>query len=71
MVVTSGKGYASLAMEEDLKLLDEVVIKAYSKNKTINDLATDSARTFPMEEVNIDMQVAEVIQQDWQPILLA
>jgi hypothetical protein len=39
-------------MEEDLKILDEVVVKAYSKNKTINDLATISARTFSMEEVN-------------------
>ncbi|MBK8627335.1 MAG: carboxypeptidase-like regulatory domain-containing protein [Saprospiraceae bacterium] len=53
VVVTSGKEVIlDLAMEEDLKLLDEVVIKAYSKNKTINDLATISARTFSMEEVN-------------------
>ena len=53
VVVTSGKEVIlDIAMEEDLKLLNEVVIKAYSKNKTINDLATISARTFSMEEVN-------------------
>ena len=49
VVVTSGKEVIlDIAMEEDLKLLNEVVIKAYSKNKTINDLATISARTFSM-----------------------
>lgn len=53
VVVTSGKEVIlDVAMEEDLKLLTEVVVKAYSKNKTINDLATTSARTFSMEEVN-------------------
>ena len=53
VVVTSGKEVIlDIAMEEDLKLLNEVVVKAYSKNKTINDLATISARTFSMEEVN-------------------
>ena len=53
VVVTSGKEVIlDIGMEEDLKLLNEVVVKAYSKNKTINDLATISARTFSMEEVN-------------------
>jgi len=53
VVVTSGKEVIlDIAMEEDLKILDEVVVKAYSKNKTINDLATISARTFSIEEVN-------------------
>jgi hypothetical protein len=53
VIVTSGKEVIlDIQMEEDLKILDEVVIKAYSKNKTINDLATISARTFSMEEVN-------------------
>lgn len=53
VVVTSGKEVIlDIDMEEDLKILDEVVVKAYSKNKTINDLATISARTFSMEEVN-------------------
>lgn len=53
VVVTSGKEVIlDIVMEEDLKILDEVVVKAYSKNKTINDLATISARTFSMEEVN-------------------
>lgn len=53
VIVTSGKEVIlDITMEEDLKILDEVVVKAYSKNKTINDLATISARTFSMEEVN-------------------
>lgn len=53
VVVTSGKEVIlDIEMEEDLKLLNEVEVKAYSKNKTINDLATISARTFSMEEVN-------------------
>jgi hypothetical protein len=53
VVVTSGKEVIlDISMEEDLKLMNEVVVKAYSKNKTINDLATVSARTFSMEEVN-------------------
>lgn len=53
VVVTSGKEVIlDISMEEDLKLLNEVVVKAYSKNKTINDLVTTSARTFSMEEVN-------------------
>ena len=53
VVVTSGKEVVlDIAMEEDLKLLNEVTVKSYSKNKTINDLATISARTFSMEEVN-------------------
>jgi CarboxypepD_reg-like domain/TonB-dependent Receptor Plug Domain len=53
VVVTSGKEVIlDISMEEDLKLLNEIVVKAYSKNKTINDLATISARTFSMEEVN-------------------
>ena len=53
VVVTSGKEVIlDIEMEEDLKILDEVVVKAYSKNKTINDLANISARTFSMEEVN-------------------
>lgn len=53
VVVISGKEVVlDISMEEDLKLLNEVVVKAYNKNKTINDLATISARTFSMEEVN-------------------
>ncbi len=53
VVVTSGKEVIlDIAMEEDLTLLTEVVVKAYSKNKTVNDFATISARTFSMEEVN-------------------
>jgi hypothetical protein len=53
VIVTSGKEViADVSMEENLKVLNEVVVKAYSKSKTINDLATISARTFSMEEVN-------------------
>lgn len=53
VVVTSGKEVIlDVALEEDLTLLTEVVVKAYSKNKTVNDFATISARTFSMEEVN-------------------
>lgn len=53
VVVTSGKEVIlDIAMEEYLTLLTEVVVKAYSKNKTVNDFATISARTFSMEEVN-------------------
>lgn len=53
IVVTSGKEtILDVALEEDLKVLSEVIVKAYSKDKTINELATISARTFSMEEVN-------------------
>ncbi|MCX6250090.1 MAG: TonB-dependent receptor [Bacteroidetes bacterium] len=53
VVVTSGKEtILDIAMEEDIKSLNEVVITANSKDKTINSLTTNSARTFSMEEVN-------------------
>ncbi len=53
VVVTSGKEtIADAAMEEDLKALDEVVISADAKDRTINDLAAISTRGFTMEEVN-------------------
>ncbi len=53
VVVTSGKEtILDIAMEEDIKSLNEVVITANSKDKTINSLSTISARTFSMEEVN-------------------
>ena len=53
VVVTSGKEtILDISMEEDIKSLNEVVITANSKDKTINSLSTISARTFSMEEVN-------------------
>jgi len=53
VVVTSGKEVVlDILMEEDLKLLDEVVISANRKAGTINNLIPVSARTFSTEEVN-------------------
>ncbi len=53
VVVTSGKEtILDIAMEEDIKSLNEVVVTANSKDKTINSLSTISGRTFSMEEVN-------------------
>jgi len=53
VVVTSGKEVIlDVSLEESLKQLNEVVIKASTKEGTINKLATVSARTFSMEEVN-------------------
>ena len=53
VVVSSGKEtILDIAMEEEFKMLNEVVITANSKAGTINNLAPVSARTFSMEEVN-------------------
>ena len=53
VVVTSGKEVIlDIAMEESFNQLAEVVIKASNKGGTINKLASVSARTFSMEEVN-------------------
>ena len=53
VVVTSGKEVVlDILMEEDLKLLNEVVITASRKAGTINNLIPVSARTFSTEEVN-------------------
>jgi CarboxypepD_reg-like domain/TonB-dependent Receptor Plug Domain len=53
VVVTSGKEVIlDITMEEDLRLLNEVVVKASNKANTVNNLASISARTFSMEEVN-------------------
>ncbi|NTW24435.1 MAG: TonB-dependent receptor [Lentimicrobium sp.] len=53
VLVTSGKEVVlDISMEEDLKLLNEVVITANSKAGTINNLIPVSARTFSTEEVN-------------------
>jgi CarboxypepD_reg-like domain/TonB-dependent Receptor Plug Domain len=53
VVVTSGKEtILDIALEENVTSLNEVVIKANTKDKAINNLATISARTFSTEEVN-------------------
>jgi hypothetical protein len=53
VIVTSGKEVVlDITMEDEYKKLDEVVIKTSNKASAINKLATVSARTFSMEEVN-------------------
>lgn len=53
VVVTSGKEVVlDITLEETFKSLGEVVVKASNKSGTINKLASVSARTFSMEEVN-------------------
>ena len=53
VVVTSGKEtILDIAMEEIVAKINEVVIQGRSKDKTINTLTTNSARTFSTEEVN-------------------
>ena len=53
IVVTSGKEVMlDIGLEEEFKQLSEVTIKAANKGGTINKLASVSARTFSMEEVN-------------------
>ena len=53
VIVTSGKEVIlDISMEDEFKKLDDVIIKTSNKAGTINKLATVSARTFSMEEVN-------------------
>lgn len=53
VIVTSGKEVIlDITMEDEFNKLNEVVVKASNKAGTINKLATVSARTFSMEEVN-------------------
>ncbi len=53
VIVTSGKEtILDISVEERFKRLNEVVIRANGKSGAINKLATVSARTFSMEEVN-------------------
>ena len=53
VIVTSGKEVIlDIALDEDFKQLNEVTVKATNKGGTINKLASVSARTFSMEEVN-------------------
>ena len=53
VVVTSGKEtILDISLEEDFKNLKDVVVKSSNKSSSINKMATVSARTFSMEEVN-------------------
>ena len=53
VMVTSGKEVIlDIALEEEYEQLGEVTVNATNKGGTINKLATVSARTFSMEEVN-------------------
>jgi hypothetical protein len=53
VLVTSGKEIIlDFSLEEDFQQLKEVTVKATNKGGTINKLASVSARTFSMEEVN-------------------
>jgi len=53
VIVVSGKEtILDIEMEENITSLNEVVVTAYNKDKTINNLTSTSARTFSMEEVN-------------------
>ena len=53
VIVTSGKEVIlDITMEDEFNKLNEVVVKASNKAGPINKLASISARTFSMEEVN-------------------
>jgi len=53
VVVTAGKeAVVEIVMEENISKLEEVVISGVKKHETINQMATVSARSFSMEEVN-------------------
>ena len=53
VIVTSGKEVIlDITMEDEFNKLNEVVVKASNKAGPINKLASVSARTFSMEEVN-------------------
>jgi hypothetical protein len=53
MIVISGKEVIlDIAMEETFHQLNEIIIRTTNKGGTINKLASVSARTFSMEEVN-------------------
>lgn len=53
IVVSSGKEtILDISLEENVRNLKGATIKANLKNRTVNDLASISARTFSMEEVN-------------------
>ena len=51
--VTTGKEIVlDIGLEENVSSLNEVVVSGTKKNETNNDMTTNSARSFSMEEVN-------------------
>ena len=53
VMVTSGKEtILDIGLEDDFKNLKDVLVKSSNKTSSINKMATVSARTFSMEEVN-------------------
>jgi hypothetical protein len=53
VIVTSGKEtILDITLEENVTSLNEIVINGNRKDKTINNLTSNSARTFSPEEVN-------------------
>ncbi len=53
VIVSSGKEtIVDISLEEEFKSLKEVMVKSSNKASSINKMATVSARTFSMEEVN-------------------
>jgi hypothetical protein len=53
IIVASGKEtILDITLEEDFKSLKDVIIRSSNKASSINKMATVSARTFSMEEVN-------------------
>ena len=53
VIVSSGKEtILDISLEEEFKSLKEVLVKSSNKASSINKMATVSARTFSMEEVN-------------------
>lgn len=53
VMLNSGKEtILDITLEEDYKILKDVVVKSTNKASSINKMATVSARTFSMEEVN-------------------
>ncbi len=53
VMLNSGKEtILDISLEEDYKSLKDVIVKSSNKSSSINKMATVSARTFSMEEVN-------------------
>ena len=53
IIVVSGKEtILDITLEEDFKSLKDVIVKSSNKSSSINKMATVSARTFSIEEVN-------------------
>jgi len=44
--------YMKIELQEDIEKIDEVVVRAYGKDRPLNEFATLSARSFTIEETN-------------------